>query len=219
MKAYGISQAVKSPTRATAFLAFALTASSIAAMTTALSPSALAEDNNFQGSPATNGVYPENATATFPLIFCYYRGQVVYYIRIDSSDQSTAKQQGLNYSTALGNALSSQPASYDDIYTFTNFTQYNVVPSAPTPVGYESTDPNYSPIWRVSTVSWNAGAKPRTLKSEEEILDAKGKGEVTVTKTTILINCPIIFTPDGGKLPNVKITLGGHNDDHDGQSN
>lgn len=105
--------------------AFAL---AIAAVGAVLGSPALAQDANFQGTPATNGVYPENATATFPLVSCWYRGQVLDYIRIDSSDQATAKQQGLNYSTALGNSLNSQPASCDNIYTVTNSTQFNVVP-------------------------------------------------------------------------------------------
>ncbi len=173
--------------------------------------------NNFQGTPATNGVYPENATATFPLIFCYYKGQVIYYIRIDTSDEATAQAQGLNHLPQLANVLTSQPAAYDDIYTVANYQQFNVVPSAPNPVGPRSTDPHYQPLWQVSQVSWNSGATPRVLKSEEAILEAKTRGEITLTKTNIVINCPIIFTPDGGKLPNVKITLGGHHQDGDGK--
>ncbi len=190
----------------------ALAAALFSGLAMATTTPGLAQDN-FQGTPATNGVYPENATATFPLIFCWYKGQVLYYIRIDTSDEATAKAQGLNHVPQLANVLTSQPAAYDDIYTVTNFQQYNVVPSAPNPVGPKSTDPSYQPLWQVSQVTWNGGAKPRVLKSEEEILDAKAKGELTVTKTNVVINCPIIFTPEGGKLPNVKITLGGHDGD------
>ena len=179
--------------------------------------SALAQQNNFQGSPATNGVYPEEATATFPLIFCYYEGQVVYYIRLDTSDQATAQAQGLNHVPQLADVLTSSPAAYDDIYTVTNYQQFNVVPSAPNPVGPNSTDRNYQPLWQVSQVTWNAGTKPRKLKSEADILDARQKGEVSVTKTNVVINCPIICTPQGGKLPNVKITLGGHQGDDEGK--
>lgn len=71
-------------------------------------------------------------------------------------------------------------------------------------MGFRSNAPNYSPIWRVSTVTWNLGAKPRTLRSEDEILKAKADGEVIVAKTTVLINCSIIFIPDGCKLPNAR---------------
>ncbi len=144
-------------------------------------------------------------TATLPLVFCWYKGEVLFYIRTDTSDKATAEQQGLNYVPQLANVLTSSPAAYDDIYTFTNFTQYNVVPSAPNPVGSKNTDQQYQPLWQVSQVAWNSGNKPRTLKSEEEILSASKSGEVTLTKTQIIINCPIIFRPGAGKLPNVKI--------------
>jgi len=46
-----------------------------------------------------------------------------------------AKFYGANYVPQLANAISSHPKSVDDIYTVTNFTQDNIVPSAPQPVG------------------------------------------------------------------------------------
>ncbi len=170
---------------------------------------AQAQDDNFQGTPQTNGVSTEKATATLPLIFCWYKGEVLFYIRTDTSDQATAQQQGLNYVPQLANVLTSSPAAYDDIYTFTNFNQFNVVPSAPDPVGPKSTDHTYQPLWQVSEVAWNAGSKARTLRSEDEILAAAKGGEVTITKTNVVINCPIVFRPGAGKLPNVKIEFGG----------
>ncbi len=171
------------------------------------------QTNNVQVQPSAKGASPENATATLPLVFCWYKGQVLFYIRTDTSDQATAQTFGLNYVPELANVLTSQPAGYDDIYVFTNYQQYNVVPSAPNPVGPKSADTSYQPLWQVSNVAWNSGSTPRVLKSEEAIKEAEAKGEVTVTKTQIVINCPIIFTPQGGILPNVKITVDGHKDD------
>ncbi|MDQ2841514.1 MAG: hypothetical protein M3Y72_10855 [Acidobacteriota bacterium] len=197
------------------FATLALTGSLVSGLALSTAGLAQAQDNDFQGTPASNGVYPENATATFPLVFCWYKGRVLFYIRIDTSDQPTAEQQGLNYVPQLANVLTSQPAAYDDIYTFTNFQQFNVVPSAPHPVGPKNVDRTYQPLWQVSQVAWNSGKQPRTLRSEEEILAAKSEGEVTVTKTNVVINCPIIFTPEGGKLPNVKITFGGRDKDRE----
>ena len=190
--------------RATRFLTYSFLAGAL------LSPGApaKAQEENSQKALQTDGVDPANATATLPLIFCWYKGQVLFYIRIDTSDLATAQQQGLNYVPQLANVLTSSPAAYDDIYTFTNFNQFNVVPSAPDPVGPQSTDSNYQPLWQVSQVAWNAGSKARTLRSEEEILAASKGGEVTITKTNVIINCPIVFRPGAGKLPNVKIHFG-----------
>lgn len=71
----------------------------------------------------------------------------------------------------------------DDIFVFTNFQQGNVLASAPIPAGPANTDTDYSPLWQVSLVSWNAGRKPRALTSQAEILNAVRAGEVTITKT------------------------------------
>jgi hypothetical protein len=93
----------------------------------------------------------------------------------------------------------------DDIYHITNFTQGNVIPSAPIPAGPGNTDPNYSPLWQLSTVTWNPGITPYVLTSEAEILDAQSRGLVTLVKTNIVINCPVIYTPFGGFLPDTRI--------------
>jgi hypothetical protein len=43
------------------------------------------------------------------------------------------------------------------------------------------------------------------LKSEEEVLSAQSQGLVTIVKTNIVVNCPVIYTPAGGLLPTAKI--------------
>ena len=43
------------------------------------------------------------------------------------------------------------------------------------------------------------------LKSEEDVLNAKAGGLVSVVKTSIVVNCPVIYTPYGGLLPTAKI--------------
>ena len=161
-----------------------------------------------QDESAPASAAPPVQTATLPLISCWYKGQVLFYIRIDTSDQPTAEQQGLNYVPQLVNVLTSSPSAYDDIYTFSNFNQFNVVPSAPYPVGPKNTDTTYQPLWQVSQVAWNPGAKPHTLTSEEEILAASQSGEVTLTKTNVVINCPIVFRPGAGRLPNLTVQFG-----------
>jgi hypothetical protein len=93
----------------------------------------------------------------------------------------------------------------DDIFVFTNFTQGNVLASVPHPAGPGNTDVNYSPLWQVSEVAWNSGTKPRQLTSQQDITNAADSGEVTITKTPIIVECSVIFTPGGGLLPGAKI--------------
>ncbi len=153
-------------------------------------------------------------TATFPVVFCWYKGQPALYIRTDASDPGAAADQGVNLVPRLANAIDAPNGAVDDIYQVTNFTQGNVVPSAPVPAGPTNTDPNYTPLWQVTLVTWNQGVTPHTLKSEEDILAARDAGLVSLNKTNIVVNCPIIFTPLGGQLPTVKIHLKEKEDSH-----
>ena len=54
-------------------------------------------------------------------------------------------------------------------------------------------------------VTWLPGHEPRVLRSEEEVLTAADKGEVHIEQTRIVINCPVVFSEQGGGLPHVKI--------------
>lgn len=145
-------------------------------------------------------------TATLPIIICWFKGKPALYIQTDASDPTVALQQGVNDVPILANAINANPGAVDDIYVVTNFKQGNVIPSAPIPAGPGNANPSYSPLWQVSTVTWIAGTTtPHTLKSEEEILLAARAGFVTITKTNIVVNCPVVFTPYGGQLPTVKI--------------
>lgn len=146
-------------------------------------------------------------TVTFPIVFCWFEGQPALYIQTDASDPDLALQQNVNLVPQLSNAVNTPGGAVDDIYHVTNFKQGNIIASAPIPTGPKNANPNYSPLWQVTTVTWNAGVTPRVLTSEEEVLGARDDGEVTLSKTNIVVNCPVVFTSQGGKLPLVKIAL------------
>lgn len=145
-----------------------------------------------------------NPKVQLPLVQCWYKGKMAYYIQTEASDPQLAKQQNVNYVPGLAKAIGA--GAVDDIFAVTNYKQGNVIPSAPIPAGPKNTDPDYSPLWQVSTVTWNSGKTPRVLHSEEEVTAAQTAGEVTITKTNIVVNCPVMFTPAGGKLPTAVIT-------------
>jgi hypothetical protein len=48
----------------------------------------------------------------------------------------------------------------------------------------------YSPLYALNFVKWNSDATPRILKSASEILKAEKNGELTISKTGIVINSP-----------------------------
>ena len=158
--------------------------------------------------------------ASLPLQVGYFSDQPALYITpevgVDPNAPAAvitaAKQLAITFNANFipqnFGALPGSPA-VDDIFSFTNFTQGNVLASAPHPAGPSNTDTNYSPLWQVSLVSWNSGRQPRVLTSQTAITDAANAGDVTVTKTPIIVECSVIFTPGGGLLPGAKVTGGG----------
>lgn len=150
-----------------------------------------------------------------PLISGWYDGKVVRYVTTDVSDKKAAADMGANYVPRLANAIvqqpqPGQPGAVERIYSFVNFKQGGVLPSLPEPMGSENQNRNYSPLWQVHKVIWLPGKQPRVLKSEEEVLAAEDAGELKIEKTNIIVNCPVVFSADGGPLPNIKIHLGNH---------
>ena len=160
--------------------------------------------------PQSSISYEERPKVVLPLVICWYNGKKNLYIQTDASDPSVAAKQGVNYVPQLSNAIDAPNGAVDDIYVFTNSTeedQYNILPSEPKPVGPYNTSSSYTPLWRVSNVTWRAGVKQTTLKSEKEVLDAQTDGLVTIEKTRIVLNCPVVYTDAGGLLPKTVIRL------------
>ena len=150
------------------------------------------------GSGSSGGT-PQYTAVSLPLVACWYEGQPAYYIQTEASDPDVARAQNVHYVARLADAITA--GAVDDIYAVTNFSQGNVIPSAPIPAGPDNADPEYTPLWRVSTVTWADGMTPHTLTSEAEVLAAQAAGQVTITRTDIVVNCPVMFTPQGGALP------------------
>jgi hypothetical protein len=121
---------------------------------------------------------------------------------IITAAQNVAKGFNANFIPTNFGTLPNSPA-VDDIFVFT--TQGNVLASAPVPAGPLNTDTNYSPLWQVSLVAWNPGRTRRVLTSQTDIELAVSAGDITVTKTPIVVECSVIFTPGGGLLPGAKI--------------
>ena len=63
--------------------------------------------------------------------------------------------------------------------------QHNIVNTVPGQVGY-------SPLWRINTVTFKTGTTPHLLKSKADVDAALKAGEVTVTSTKTVVNCPVL---------------------------
>lgn len=73
------------------------------------------------------------------------------------------------------------------IWAFTNGAsgQRNVIDVAPG-------DKGYTPLWQVVMVTWADDASPRVLRSAAAIRSAESAGEVSLQKTTTVVNCPVL---------------------------
>lgn len=147
---------------------------------------------------------PTPVSAKVPAFPGWHNGRPVVYLATDASDKGAAGLFGANYVPQLANALTSNPKSFDDIYVVTNFTQANIIPSAPQPLGPKNSNQAYTPLWQVSNVTWVDGVTRHTLRSEREVLNAIAKQQMTIVKTTIVVNCSVVETPSG-TLPNTVV--------------
>jgi hypothetical protein len=73
------------------------------------------------------------------------------------------------------------------IWTFTNGVdgQSNVADVVPGTTAYP-------PLWAVVEVTWKPGAERKLVRSFEELQQARKVGEVTLKKTSLVVNCPFV---------------------------
>jgi len=141
----------------------------------------------------------------------WYDAEEVFYVTTDVSNADVARAKGANFAPRLADALPSagttlpgHATSVDKVYALTNYEQGSVFASAPDPVGHLNRDLAYSPLWQMIKVTWIDGAIRRELKSDEDVLGAAEKGEVSLDVTRVVLNCPIIGRgTGGGVLPGV----------------
>ncbi len=117
---------------------------------------------------------------SLPLQIGLFNGQTALYITpevgVDSSAGpsivSAAQQVAVGFNAnfiPLNFASLPGSGAVDDIFVFTNFSQGNVLASAPDPAGPGNTDTDYTPLWQVNLVSWVKG-RPTVLTSQADII-------------------------------------------------
>ncbi len=139
---------------------------------------------------------------TLPLFYAWYNGEEVAYVTTDVSDRDIARLKNANYAPRLRDAIPKYPkppqvkTALERVYSFPNNEQtHTVFPSAPEPLGYLSEDRRYSPLWIMYAVVWKDPSQARELKSEEAIFVAEEEGLVTIERTDVVLNCPVIPFP------------------------
>ncbi|MCP5283765.1 MAG: hypothetical protein H6933_02585 [Burkholderiaceae bacterium] len=141
-----------------------------------------------------------------PVSRAWVEGRMVEYITTDASDRAMAGMMGVNFAPRLARAATQVPGAsvLERVYKFEDESQISVFQSSPSPVGPDSADKAYSPLWRVVLVRWLDSSKARELKSEEQVLAAEEANEVKLEITDIVINCPVTREVGGAGIRGVR---------------
>ena len=71
-------------------------------------------------------------------------------------------------------------------------------PAAPGQIAVLGSEPgenDYSPLWQTVIVQWKPGVTPQVLTSDNMILDLAKKGQLTATKTAVIVNATVMPRP------------------------
>ena len=135
-----------------------------------------------------------SAPVVIPLVKALYDSKGVLFIITEVSDKTMRDQIG-NFTGSPVNYEPNLTKSQDigQLWIFKNGVkgpglmgfQTNVLNSIPG-------DPHYTPLWKVNIVEWKTTSTPTILGSDDIIANAVKKGQITVTPTNVVINCPVV---------------------------
>lgn len=123
-------------------------------------------------------------------------GRTIYYIVTDATPSGPANVMGVTDAPTLAKAVNSTAPV--DLYQFTNGIKGSG------PLGFQAGiasaalgDDTYSPLCRISVVTWNESVKASVLETIEDINAKKSTGDVTVElarpmDSDHIVNCPFI---------------------------
>jgi len=154
-----------------------------------------------QGKMKQNMPFNVDVPVIMPMIDGYYKGNKVYFVHTEVSDSAMAEMMSkmINFPTLHVPELKNIPEDQmGRVYVFTNgvpgsepygggpfMFQIDVFDSIP---GQKE----YSQFRIPYLVTWNNDTKPRILNSESVILKAESDGKVTIEKSSLVVNVPMI---------------------------
>lgn len=137
----------------------------------------------------------------FPPVRGFGDGGVVFFIHTESSDPKISEVLTLMMGSpvitvpALGSAPEEMLAN---VYVFNNGVK------GMGPLGFQPDifdhlpgSDGYRPLRRISFVTWKNKTSARELKSVAELMEAQSRGELTVERTDVVVNMPMVLWPLG----------------------
>jgi hypothetical protein len=127
---------------------------------------------------------PAQTSQTLPAFPAFYDAHKDVVIVSDAYPKAAAGTFHANYAPSLGAVNpASQPAWY--------IVRGPAAPGQIVVLGSEPGESDYSPLWQTVIVQWKPGVTPQVLTSDNMILDLAKKGQLTVTKTAVVVNSTV----------------------------
>jgi hypothetical protein len=131
---------------------------------------------------------PAQASQTLSAFPAFYDAHKDVVVVTDAYPKAAAGTFHANYAPSLSAV---QPASQPAWYIVCGPAAAGQIAV----LGSEPGESDYSPLWRTVIVRWKPGATPTVLTSDNMILDLAKKGELTATKTSLVVNAAVIPKP------------------------
>jgi hypothetical protein len=128
---------------------------------------------------------PAQTSQTLPAFPAFYDAHKDVVVVSDAYPKAAAGTFHANYAPSLSAVKpASQPAWY--------IVRGPAAPGQLAVLGSEPGESDYSPLWQTVMVRWKPGVTPQVLTSDNMILDLAKKGQLTATKTAVIVNATVI---------------------------
>jgi hypothetical protein len=155
-----------------------------AAHTSAPAPSTSAPASSAAMSTLGAHSLPAQTAQTLPAFPAFYDAHKDVVVVSDAYPKAAAGTFHANYAPSLSAVLpASQPAWY--------IVRGPAAPGQIAVLGSEPGESDYSPLWQTVIVRWKPGVTPQVLTSDNMILDLAKKGQLTATKTVMVVNSTV----------------------------
>jgi hypothetical protein len=148
--------------------------------TVVLCAGAVAAEAYATGGPMMMGT---THTISQPAFKGYYDGHFVTYLSTDISSKAEAKMMHINFSAQIGKAK-----ALPEIY----LVQGRSAKGQLAVFGSEPGEPDYSPLWDETILTWKSGSKPVLIKSDNQVDKLEKKSGLTERPGNVVLNCPIV---------------------------
>jgi hypothetical protein len=113
----------------------------------------------------------------------YYDGHKDTYLSTDVSSKSGAIAMHINYSARIG-LVKGLPEIY--------LVQGRSAAGQIAVFGSQPGEPDYSPLWAETILTWKPGSKPVLITSDNQINKLEKTSGLTERPGNVVLNCPII---------------------------